>query len=248
MIEYKNVDFGYSKEKILQNINVIIERGEYVLVIGPNGAGKSTFIKCMLGLVTPTHGEVTIDGISVKDFNNWNSISYVAQRATQLQTSLPISVAEIVSMGVTTKVTKEQILEQLRLVDMEEYLVENVHNLSGGQQQRVFIARALLSNPEIIVLDEPTVGLDVQTVKSFYELISKLHKLGKTVIMVTHDMHMLSEDADRVIAINHEIEFTGPLRAYNKWHHDICLYCGVPHKPGEASPRFSATARKAGEQ
>ena len=230
MIEYKNVSFAYSNEKIFDKINVQINDGEYVLVIGPNGAGKSTFIKCLLGLVKLTAGDILFDDVSINKFKNWDSIGYVAQRATHLQVTMPISVFEIVSMGKTGKTTQKEVLEKLAVVQMEQYLDENIHNLSGGQQQRIFIARALMSNPQVLILDEPTVGLDLASVKRFYELVAALHKQGKTIIMVTHDMHVLSAEASRIIAINKGIEFDGTQVDYQNWHNNLCLYCEAPHE------------------
>lgn len=230
MIKYENVSFAYNNEPIFDNVNVSIARGEYVLVIGPNGAGKSTFIKCLLGLVTAQQGMIYLNETPIKQFKDWEKISYVAQRATHLQVALPISVAELVGLGTIKKVTKNEIVQALELVGMQAFIHHDIHKLSGGQQQRVFIARALMSNPDLIVLDEPTVGLDAATVQSFYELVAKLHKMGKTIIMVTHDMHVLSADATRVIAINKKIEFDGTLHDYSHWHEQLCLYCGTTHQ------------------
>jgi len=231
MIQYKDVSFCYGRDCIFENFNLTIKTGDYALIIGPNGAGKSTFINLMLGLITPNKGEVTYDGIPLKQFAHWDRIGYVAQRISLISGLMPISVYEIVAMGVVGHVSREAVLDKLKLLEMSEYIDTNIHDLSGGQQQRVFIARALMSDPDVLILDEPTTGLDVQTTRRFYELIAQLHQMGKTIIIVTHDMHVLAAEATRIIAINHGVNFDGNPVAYQKWHDEICVYCGTVHTP-----------------
>lgn len=225
MFEFKNVDFSYNKEQIFHNLNIQIEQGEYVLVLGSNGSGKSTFVQCLLGLLQPNKGTIAIEGKSTKNFSEWDKIGYVAQRVTHIEMAIPTSVKEVVAMGNIGKITLADIIEQLDIVGMSEYLHADIHNLSGGQQQRVFIARALMSNPNALILDEPTVGLDAQTTHNFYELVAQLHKRGKTIIMITHDMHLLTKEATRIIEINRGISFDGNLPDYRQWHDTHCLYC-----------------------
>jgi len=232
MIQYKNVDFCYDHDCIFKQFNLTIADGEYVLIIGPNGAGKSTFINLLLGLLTPNKGTITYDDVSLKQFDRWDKVGYVAQRATLLGVGMPINVYEVVAMGCTTRCSRDDVLATLEQLDMAKYIDTNIHDLSGGQQQRVFIARALMSKPDLLVLDEPTIGLDAETVQQFYQLIAQLHKSGKTIVMVTHDMHVLSEEATRIISINHGIDFDGPQKDYQQWHDGICVYCGSVHDKG----------------
>jgi len=235
MIEYKNVSFCYERDCIFEGFNLTIQTGDYALIIGPNGAGKSTFLNLLLGLIKPTKGEITYDGVALKDFKRWDRVGYVAQRVNLLRIGMPISVCEVVAMGVVERVVREQVKSTLDMLDMGAHIDQNIHDLSGGQQQRVFIARALMSNPDLLILDEPTVGLDVKTIQLFYKIIAKLHKSGKTIVMVTHDMHILSEDATRIIAINHGLDFDGTHKDYQAWHDGICVYCGSVHNTSEQS-------------
>jgi zinc transport system ATP-binding protein len=237
MIQYKDVSFCYGRDCIFEGLNVTINKGDYVLIIGPNGAGKSTFINLLLGLITPESGEITYDGIPLKRFEAWDKIGYVAQRVSLLRVGMPVSVYEVVAMGILGSVSRAEVVEKLRLLDLSDYIDKNIHDLSGGQQQRVFIARALMSDPDILILDEPTVGLDVQTIRRFYTLIAELHKMGKTIIMVTHDMHVLSEEATRIIAINDGIAFDGAQRDYRIWHDELCVYCGSAHEAEATSAK-----------
>jgi len=230
MIQYKDVSFCYGRDCIFEKLNLTINTGDYALIIGPNGAGKSTFINLLLGLITPDSGEITYDRVPLKGFDAWDKIGYVAQRVSLLSVGMPVSVYEVVAMGVIGPVSRADVLEKLSLLDLVDYIDKNIHDLSGGQQQRVFIARALMSDPDILILDEPTVGLDVQTIRRFYTLIGQLHKMGKTIIMVTHDMHVLSEEANRIIAINKGITFDGTHSDYRDWHDGLCVYCGSVHE------------------
>ncbi|MGL5043139.1 MAG: metal ABC transporter ATP-binding protein [Culicoidibacterales bacterium] len=225
MFVFKDVTFGYGTQQIFSNMSVTIEKGEYILLLGPNGSGKSTFIKCLLGLVKPLSGSIKIEDIGVHQFSQWSKIGYVAQRASHINIAIPVSVREVVSMGLKTKVTAEMVNYSLEVVGMSEFAHRSVLKLSGGQQQRVFIARALLSDPEVLILDEPTVGLDMAASKSFYELVAKLHKMGKTIIMVTHDTHFLTKEATRVIELSHGIAFDGNQTEYRHWHNNHCLFC-----------------------
>lgn len=225
MFEFKDVNFSYGKESIFTNVNVKMNKGEYILLLGPNGSGKSTFIKCLLGLVSPTSGTILIEGTPIQKFTNWAKIGYVAQRATHMDVAIPVSVQEVVGMGMKKTASHAEIASCLEVVDMDKYKNYSIHKLSGGQQQRVFIARALLSNPEVLILDEPTVGLDMASATSFYELVAKLHKMGKTIIMVTHDTHFLTKEATRIIELSRGIAFDGNQEGYRHWHNNHCLFC-----------------------
>lgn len=225
MIEWQNISLSYQNEMIFENINLTIQQGEYVLILGANGSGKSTLLKCMLGLVQPQAGKVLIDGTPLPKFTKWNKIGYVSQRAAHIDMSVPVSVYEVLHMAQQVKTTKADVIKQLEVVDMLEYMYHDINKLSGGQQQRVFIARTLLSSPEILILDEPTVGLDIASISSFYQLIAKLHQEGKTIMMITHDVHLLTKEATRVIEIQRGVRFDGTKEAYRIWHNQTCEYC-----------------------
>ncbi|HSW97832.1 MAG TPA: metal ABC transporter ATP-binding protein, partial [Candidatus Saccharimonadales bacterium] len=200
IIELSNISFAYGEESVLTDINLEIHKGDYLGIIGPNGGGKSTLLKIMLGLLTPKTGSVKIFNKDISKFKDWSKIGYVSQKVTHIDENYPMTVEEIVSMGrfakrglfrFLTNQDKDAIKEALCQVEMLNYRTRLIGDLSGGQQQRVFIARALASEPEVIVLDEPTVGVDIKTQEQFYALLQKLNKeFDKTLIMVTHELEV----------------------------------------------------------
>lgn len=196
----KDLHFSYGNIKVLESIDFRIERGEYLGFLGPNGSGKSTLLKLILGLLNPEKGSVALFGQDVKKFNQWHKVGFVPQKATQIETKFPITVSEVVALN--TK-SKEKIIDSLKKVGMEEYVNTLITELSGGQQQRIFIAKALAGNPELLILDEPTVGIDPSAQKDFYKLLSELNKeLNLTIIIVSHDTDVIVKEVSRIICIN----------------------------------------------
>ncbi|RUM56720.1 MAG: ABC transporter [Nautilia sp.] len=196
IIEIKNVTFSYNGEKVLKNINLIVKKGDYLAVIGPNGGGKSTLIKLMLGLLKPTKGKITL---------HTSKIGYVPQY-TNFSLDIPISVLDVVLQGRIKKYKffyneedKKEALEKLKIVKMFEYKDKKISDLSGGQRQRVLIARAMVSNPDILILDEPTSAIDVQGQKEIYDILKEL-KITK--IMISHDLNFLLEGVNKVAWVN----------------------------------------------
>lgn len=193
MIVVENMSFAYSKENILNNVNLIIESQEYVGIIGANGAGKSTLMKLLLGQLAPTSGTVTV---------NTNSIGYVPQVGFHAVNNFPANVEEIVMTGLYSKIGmfrfpkkehKQMVKETLEMVGMSEYRKRMLSELSGGQQQRVLIARALIQNPELLILDEPLTGIDKEAGELLYQLLAKLNQeCGITIVMVTHNMEQVA--------------------------------------------------------
>ena len=176
IIELDRVCFSYSTEEVIKDVTLEIHKGDYVGIIGPNGGGKSTILKLMIGILKPTDGSVKLFGTDIQGFKDWEKIGYVPQK-THIEMNFPITVEELVAMGrygkrglfrFPTKEDKEKTLQALKQVDMHDFKNRQISDLSGGQQQRVFIARALASEPEVIFLDEPTVGVDIKTQKQFY--------------------------------------------------------------------------------
>ena len=185
--------------------------------MGPNGSGKSTLLKCLLGVLKPKEGSIRVFGVDSKKFKEWNKVGYVSQKANSFNSGFPATVSEVVSMGLVSKkgffaFTKEdkKVEKAIADVGMSEFQGRNIGELSGGQQQRVFIARALVSDPELLILDEPTVGIDVKNVESFYEILEDLNKrLGITLILVTHDMGAVTEKVTHVACLNQHLHFHG---------------------------------------
>ena len=198
VIEVNDLSFGYGERLICKNVGFSVEKGDFVGIIGPNGSGKSTLIKLLLRQLKPIKGQIKLLGQDIEKFDQWNKIGYVAQKANSFNTSFPATVEEVVSANLFPKIGlfkriknkhRELVYKALETVGMEEYKDRLIGNLSGGQQQRVFIARALVSEPELIFLDEPTVGIDSESEGALYCLLGRLNQEKKiTIVMVTHDI------------------------------------------------------------
>lgn len=219
IIELKDVSFSYGNDKAVENVNMQVHKGDYLGIVGPNGGGKSTLLKLMLGLLVPTAGEVLLYGQDIKKFKDWSKIGYISQQVTHIDPNFPMTVEEVVSMGRYSKLglfrflgktDREKIKEALEQVEMWEFRKRLVGDLSGGQQQRIFIARALAGEPEIIVLDEPTVGVDVKTQKQFYSLLQKLNtEFNITLILVSHELDIVAHESTEIAYINRSLVYHG---------------------------------------
>jgi zinc transport system ATP-binding protein len=211
-IEVKNVSFSYEKKNVLDNISLNIEKGEFIGIIGPNGSGKSTLVNIMVGNLKPSYGEVLYNGRGILEIKDKSFIGYVPQKSYSFNTSFPASVKEVVSMGLYSKIGLfkrfsknhwKEVIEALEIVDMLEYKDRLIGMLSGGQLQRIFIARALVSKPDILFLDEPATGIDIKSEKTLYELLDKLNKQEKiTIIMITHNIWTITEKVSRIICMS----------------------------------------------
>lgn len=226
LISVKNVTFAYDAIKVLDDVNFEVNKGDYLGLIGPNGSAKSTLLKIILGILKPSKGTVNLFSTPIKDFKAWQKIGYVAQNANAVNKSFPATINEIVEAGLYSKIgmfkraTKkdaERIEWALAVVGITELKNRLIGNLSGGQQQKAFIARALVSEPEIIFLDEPTVGIDAQSQVQFYDLLGKLNKdFNVTIVMVSHDIGIVSEKVSKIACMANGKVYL----------HDAC--CAVP--------------------
>lgn len=209
---------------ILKDVNLTINRGAFMGLLGPNGGGKTTLIKLILGLLKPDRGSIHLLGEPLESFKDWNRIGFVSQKANSFNKGFPATVYEVVSMGLTAKVGylkfftkkhKERIYQAIDQVGLSNFIHENIGNLSGGQQQRVFIARALVSDPELLILDEPTVGIDYKNVERFYELLYQLNtEQHITLLLVTHDTGAMTNFATDVVCLNQTLHFHGKPEEY----------------------------------
>jgi len=213
IIEIKNVSFSYNgKENVLENVSLNIHKGDYIGFVGNNGSGKTTLIKLIIGLLKSDKGEIKLFGTDLKDFKDWQKIGYVPQKAANFEKGFPVNVFETVLMGryvkqkIFQKTSQEDLAAAetaLQNVGMWDFKNKLIGDLSGGQMQRVFIARALVNNPEVIFLDESTVGIDVASQENFYQLLQKLNKeLGITLVMVSHDIKKMVQEVMHIVCVN----------------------------------------------
>lgn len=213
ILEFENVSFAYEREQILKDVTFSVERGDFVGIIGENGTGKTTIMKLMLGFLPYSEGSIRMFGEERKKFKRTELLGYVSQKANSFASDFPATVYEVVAAALyakrgffkrATPADKKSVDEVLEQVGMAEYKDRLIGRLSGGQQQRVFIARALIKKPEILILDEPTVGIDAKSVETVTNLISGLNKQGMTVIMTNHDTHSLKREANKIITLKQD--------------------------------------------
>ncbi len=206
-LELDHVWAGYDDHDILKDVTLSVDEQEFLGIIGPNGGGKTTLLKVILGILKPNRGTVKVFGQPPSRVHRL--IGYVPQYL-QFDRQFPISVWDVVLMGrlgklgmrpFYSKQDKEAALDALSQVQMEEFRGVQLSTLSGGQQQRVLIARALCSDPKLILLDEPTASIDKKMQKSIYELLTEINK-STTIILVTHDIGVLSSYVKKIGCIN----------------------------------------------
>jgi zinc transport system ATP-binding protein len=213
LVEIDRLSYAYSGNLVLDNISFTIDDGDILGIIGPNGAGKTTLFSCMLGLLDDYTGTIKILGDDIKKKNGkvFKSIGYIPQKKA-IEQNFPATVEEIVSLGITTigKTSKEKIALALETVGLLAQKDRRVGELSGGQQQRVLIAKAMVNNPKLLILDEPVTGIDLEMQNRFYSLLKKLNQENKiTIIWASHDLDAVNRFATSVACINRSMFFHG---------------------------------------
>ncbi|WP_017728352.1 metal ABC transporter ATP-binding protein [Halalkalibacterium ligniniphilum] len=249
VVEIENVSFRYGQRNVLENVTLPIKKGAFLGLVGPNGSGKSTLIKCILGLHRPQQGSIKLFGQKVERFREWDRIGFVSQKANSFNSGFPATVFEVVSMGLFGKVGlfrfltrkhKQKVKDVIKSVGMSDYIHQNIGELSGGQQQRVFIARALVSDPDLLILDEPTVGVDTKSVQNFYSMLTRLNRERKiTLLLVTHDIGAMTDNVTDVACINKHLHFHGDSKSFEEnpdlsafYGHDVHLLTHNHHHHG----------------
>ncbi|OHS46723.1 metal ABC transporter ATP-binding protein [Staphylococcus sp. HMSC65H10] len=240
VFELKNINYYFGNKQVLENINIKIYKGDFLAIVGPNGAGKSTLLKIMLGLFPLQSGEMYIDGQKYQRKLSELKISYVSQKARAFNSGFPASVKEVVLSGLTkqkhlfqwfNKQDVKKVKNILKRLNIEHLLNKNIAELSGGQQQRVLIARALISDPSVLVLDEPTNGIDAKHVSEFYQTLEQLKNEGVTIILVTHDIGVVVDTATKVACLNRHLHFHGPAQEFKSLDQvEISKIYGYPIK------------------
>ncbi|MGH7228625.1 MAG: metal ABC transporter ATP-binding protein [Nitrospiraceae bacterium] len=227
IIRFSHATFGFPGVIALKDITLEIAEGEFVGIIGPNGSGKTTLCKAVLGLMRPLEGSLQIFDCSCEELrcHHRARIGYLPQKG-RLDQNFPITVLEAVMMGRygalglfrrPAKRDREIALQALANVGMEDHRDAALGHLSSGQQQRVLIARALAQQPQVLLLDEPTTGIDITTQHSVLDLVRRLHRdLGLTVLLVTHDINMIRPQVDRMVLLKTRLFAAGAPEAVLK--------------------------------
>jgi len=215
LFEVNKLSFERQGNPVIKEATFRILPGEYCAIIGPNGGGKTTLVRLLLGLEKPSSGEIKLFGTTQKRFRAWNRIGYVPQRSALVDTAFPATVREVVAMGryagrgilgFESAEDKAAILEAMELMGVGDLSDRLIGNLSGGQRQRVMIARALASNPDVLIVDEPNTGVDVESQHRFYELLRNLNRTKKmSILFITHDVGVIAEDITSVLFINQTV-------------------------------------------
>lgn len=213
IITLNDITFGYSlKSPVVEGINLTISNGQFVGLLGPNGSGKTTLLKLIIGLIKPWHGSILFHG-SYSLRSNKVTIGYVPQ-IESVDWNFPVTVREVVGMGVWNqsgitpwlkRSAKKEIDDLLQGLGIVEYASRQIRQLSGGEQQRVFLARALIRNPDILVLDEPTSGVDYNSREKILRILNDLNARGMTIVVTTHDIPGIARRLPWIVCINHHI-------------------------------------------
>ena len=210
--------------EVLSGVNLEIQRGEFVGIVGPNGSGKSTLILTILGILKARSGMIQVYGKKPMARENIGKIGWVSQAAAYISSNIHISVRELISLGVCnvrnmfqrkTKYERQKIEEAIEMVGLQDQAPTNLNKLSGGQKQRAAIGRALASDAEFILLDEPLVGIDRQARNELLKLLDRFcHENQKTILMVSHDLSAIRQTAHRMIYLEETIHFDGPSETF----------------------------------
>jgi zinc transport system ATP-binding protein len=212
IVEIKNLEFSYDGEAVLKDVNLTVRQKDFIAIIGPNGGGKTTLLKLMLGLLSPAKGTVHIDGKPPQEASH--CIGYVPQ-IVHLNQSFPITAIDVVLMGKLdpqkrlsrrSAANRRDALAALERMEMAAYADKKIGTLSGGQRQRVFIARALVSRPKLLLLDEPTASIDTKGQADFYRFLRELNQ-DITVLVVSHDLLVVSRYVKSVACVNQKLHY-----------------------------------------
>jgi zinc transport system ATP-binding protein len=220
LLDATGVSFAYGDEPVLEAVDLQVRRGEFVALVGPNGSGKSTLLRVLLGSLEPGAGRVSLFGVAPATVDR-GRLGYVPQ-SPSLTSEVPATVEEIVATGLLVRrgwwrrpsaADRAVIQHAIASVGLEAYWTTPVNELSGGQRQRAFIARAFVSEPQLLVLDEPVAGVDAASQRRFRDsLVHLIAHHGSGVLLVSHELAAVSDDVDRVIVLKRRVLFDGPPR------------------------------------
>lgn len=215
VIKLENVTYRYNSDLVLENVSFKADQGDLLGIIGPNGAGKTTLFSLILGLLEGYQGKITVFGEDIRNNRKvLKKIGYIPQKNI-IDKGFPATVEEIVSLGVFERKTKDKIISAIKTVGLLEQKHKRIGELSGGQQQRILIAKALVNEPQLLILDEPTTGIDLETQNKFYALLRKLNSENKiTIILASHDLDAINKLANKIACVNRKMSFHGDAREF----------------------------------
>jgi zinc/manganese transport system ATP-binding protein/zinc transport system ATP-binding protein len=212
LVEVRNATFGYDATPVLRNVSLHLHRGQFAALVGPSGAGKTSLLKLVLGVLQPTHGAALLDGAPI-DGRQSGRIGYVPQLET-VDWNFPVTVEQVVLMGRVRRggwgpwhggAARREAHAVLARLEIDHLAGRHIRALSGGQQQRVFLARALIAQPDLLVLDEPTSGVDLRTAENILHLLAELNRQGMTILMTTHDLNAAAAHVPWIVCLNREV-------------------------------------------
>ncbi|MBA4417007.1 MAG: ABC transporter ATP-binding protein [Syntrophus sp. (in: bacteria)] len=238
IVSAENLHFQYNATEVLTDLSFSLKKGDYLGLVGPNGSGKTTLIRLILGFFTPTRGTLTLFGQTPSRFSDWHRVGYLPQRIVDFNPHFPATVKEVVALGLLSRKQfpkrigrsdNRYIDQALDLVDIGNIRNKLIGELSGGQQQRVFLAKAMVGEPDILILDEPTTALDPDTRERFFNTLKALNRdKGVTIIMITHDTGTIGKYASKMLYLDKRIIFYGTFE-------DFCMSQGMATYFGEFS-------------
>jgi zinc transport system ATP-binding protein len=224
IVSAQGLSFQYNSTEILADVSFSLTTGDYVGIVGPNGSGKTTLIKVILGFLEPSRGKVSLFGYRPSDFPAWHKVGYLPQKLNSFNPHFPATVKEIVALGLLSRkgfpkrISRSDdaaIDSALSLMDISPIKNELIGELSGGQQQRALIAKALVSEPELLILDEPTTALDPEAREKFFSTLQSLNERKKvTMVIITHDIGTIGKYASRLLYLDNRVIFYGTFDAF----------------------------------
>lgn len=241
IISVKNLTVSIGESRLLDGVTFSVFQGDFLCVTGPNGAGKTTLLKALLGLLSPSSGSIELFGVSVSQLIPRDRIGYLPQKNITINPLFPATVEEVVILGILAgkKFPKRMLKEDYRVAESAlsalgicDLRYRSFRKLSGGQQQKVLLARALVRQPEMLILDEPSTALDPQSREEFFQLVEKLNaKQGVTVIIVTHDMDYVGHYASTLLMLDRKVLYFGSAESFLHTHHITHHhdYAGLSH-------------------